>query len=264
MIKRYGGDKMASTLTKALGIIALLVVLFLAFTAFSNVLFLCQDDTEGGIPGVDMAALWSFNGGFTWIYPGSSHDPQGRTLHNIYMLNDPYQEVKEIMQYTYGVTPHILVIINDEAASHFLGVNPINETRLRYTSEGLDDKREIALYVPSIESWKEDDDIHFGNAGEGKVIAWVRFGDTKITHKESDEDIQKRIEDFCTQLVNEEILNVAEWEHFNGETDAGDAWFAEGAEFKIDKYADMADLIAADPIHDVDEAYGWPVLKEDN
>ena len=78
------------------------------------------------------------------------------------------------------------------------------------------------------------------------------------------EDIQKRIEDFCTQLVNEEILNVAEWEHFNGETDAGDAWFAEGAEFKIDKYADMADLIAADPIHDVDEAYGWPVLKEDN
>ena len=24
------------------------------------------------------------------------------------------------------------------------------------------------------------------------------------------------------------------------------------------------DLIAADPIHDVDEAYGWPVLKEDN
>ena len=25
-----------------------------------------------------------------------------------------------------------------------------------------------------------------------------------------------------------------------------------------------ADLIAADPIHDVDEDYGWPVLKEDN
>ena len=78
------------------------------------------------------------------------------------------------------------------------------------------------------------------------------------------EDIQKRIEDFCTQLVNEEILNIAEWEHFNGETDAGDFWFSEGTEFKIDKYADMADLIAADPIHDVDEAYGWPVLKEDN
>ena len=78
------------------------------------------------------------------------------------------------------------------------------------------------------------------------------------------EDIGKRIEDFCTQLVNEEILNIAEWEQFNGETDVGDFWFSEGTEFKIDKYDDMADLIAADPIHDVDEEYGWPVLKEDD
>ena len=78
------------------------------------------------------------------------------------------------------------------------------------------------------------------------------------------EDIRKRLEDFCTQLVNEEILNIAEWEQFNGETDAGDFWFSEGTEFRMDKYGDMADLIAADPIHDVDEAYGWPVLREDD
>jgi hypothetical protein len=77
------------------------------------------------------------------------------------------------------------------------------------------------------------------------------------------EDIQKRIEDFCTQLVNEEILNIGEWEKFNGETDAGDFWFSEGIEFKMEKYGDMADLIAADPIHDVDEEYGWPILKEE-
>ena len=77
------------------------------------------------------------------------------------------------------------------------------------------------------------------------------------------EDIRKRIEDFCTQLVNEEILNIAESEQFNGETDAGDFWFTEGIEFKMDKYDDMADLIAADPIHDVDESSGWPILKED-
>ena len=77
------------------------------------------------------------------------------------------------------------------------------------------------------------------------------------------EDIRKRIEDFCTQLVDEGILNVGEWEHFNGETDAGEFWFAEGIEFKLDKYGDMADLIAADPIHDVDEEVGWPILKEE-
>jgi len=78
------------------------------------------------------------------------------------------------------------------------------------------------------------------------------------------EDIRKRIGDFCTQLVNEQILNVAESEPFNGETDAGDFWFTEGTEFKMDKYDDMADLIAADPIHDVDESFGWPILREDD
>ena len=76
------------------------------------------------------------------------------------------------------------------------------------------------------------------------------------------EDIQKRIEAFCEQLVSEEILNTDQSEQFDGETDAGNFWFSEGAEFRMDKFADMADLIVADPIHDVDESYGWPVLKE--
>ena len=73
----YGGDKMATTLKKAVGIIAVVFVLFFVITAFSGILILAQDDTEGGIPGVDMAALWSINGGFTWIYPGSSHNANG-------------------------------------------------------------------------------------------------------------------------------------------------------------------------------------------
>ena len=163
MIKRYGGDKMASTLTKALGIIALLVVLFLAFTAFSNVLFLCQDNTEGGIPGVDMAALWSLNGGFTWIYPGSSHDPQGRTLHNIYMLNDPYQEVKEIMQYTYGVTPHILVIINDEAASHIFGADILDTIRQHDWGEGNSRGDAVAMSITHVNLLPVIPDILMGN-----------------------------------------------------------------------------------------------------
>ncbi len=77
------------------------------------------------------------------------------------------------------------------------------------------------------------------------------------------EDIEKRIEDFCTKMVDEQILNIADWEKFSGEIDAGEAWFADGTEFRMDRFGDMADLIAADPIHDVDEAYGWPVLKED-
>ena len=90
---------------KAVGIIAVILLVLIVFSLFSNVVILAQDDTEGNIPGVDMAALWSLNGGFNWIYPGSSFDEQGRTLHNIYMLDDPYGEVDAIFKYTLNSTP---------------------------------------------------------------------------------------------------------------------------------------------------------------
>ena len=56
--------------------------------------------------------------------------------------------------------------------------NAINETREKYTTDGLERKREIALVVPTIESWNETDEIHFGDAGGGRAVAWVRFGET--------------------------------------------------------------------------------------
>ena len=65
-------------------------------------------------------------------------------------------------------------IISDEK----LGIKPINSTRLEYTTKGLDNKREIALTVPTIESWNKGDDIHFGDAGNGRAVAWIRFGET--------------------------------------------------------------------------------------
>lgn len=56
----------------------------------------------------------------------------------------------------------------------------INATRLDFTTDGLNNKREIALTVPTIESWNESDNIHFGDAGQGRAIAWARFGDAVI------------------------------------------------------------------------------------
>ena len=50
--------------------------------------------------------------------------------------------------------------------------------RLNYTTEGLDNKKEIAFVVPHIESWNQSDNIHFGDAGKGRAVAWVRFGET--------------------------------------------------------------------------------------
>ena len=57
--------------------------------------------------------------------------------------------------------------------------NPINSTRLSYTTKGLENKKEIALTVPTVESWNESDEVHFGDAGEGRAVAWVRFGETE-------------------------------------------------------------------------------------
>ena len=69
--------------------------------------------------------------------------------------------------------------------SEKLGVeyNPqaqIENIRLVYTTDGLTNKREIALTVPTIESWGTEDMTHFGDAGEGRAVAWIRFGETEI------------------------------------------------------------------------------------
>ena len=56
--------------------------------------------------------------------------------------------------------------------------SPINDTRLSYTTDGLENKREIALVVPSVEPYNEHDEVHFGDAGGGRAVAWVRFGET--------------------------------------------------------------------------------------
>ena len=57
-------------------------------------------------------------------------------------------------------------------------VRTINQTRENYTTNNLENKREIALVVPTIEAYNQDDKIHFGDAGEGRAVAWIRFGET--------------------------------------------------------------------------------------
>lgn len=67
--------------------------------------------------------------------------------------------------------------------------NPINTTRLSYTTKGLKNKKEIALVVPTIEPWNEGDKVHFGDAGEGRAVAWIRFGDTEIHHENKEHEL---------------------------------------------------------------------------
>ena len=59
-------------------------------------------------------------------------------------------------------------------------VKPIHPTRQKYQTRGLTNNHEIALTVPTIESWEGPmPDVHFGDAGDGRAVAWIRFGDTK-------------------------------------------------------------------------------------
>lgn len=75
----------------------------------------------------------------------------------------------------------VIKVDNAEAAGILLGLpidKPIFHLREDYTTKGLEGNREIALTVPTIEPWNENDEIHFGDAGEGRAIAWARFGET--------------------------------------------------------------------------------------
>ena len=84
------------------------------------------------------------------------------------------------------------------------GTRNINDTRLSYTTEGLKDRHEIALTLPTIEPWNERDEIHFGDAGDGRAVAWIRFGETKKLLGTTEVDGKKKF-NWAKVLVIDEI-----------------------------------------------------------
>ncbi len=119
-----------SKLKIILGIIAIIIIAFLLFTMTSPILIIAEDTTEGD-PGIDMAATFSILGGFEWVYPGSSVNANGETLHNIHLISpdNPYGAAREIMEYTYHFTPHVIVSVNPEAAEAIFGAGLIDNIR---------------------------------------------------------------------------------------------------------------------------------------
>lgn len=113
-----------------LTIIAALIVGFLLFTLASPILIIAEDTDEGD-PGIDMAAKFSLLGGFDWVYPGSSYNAQGQTLHNIHLdsPDDPYGAARDIMSYSYQFTPHLIVSINNAAAESIFGATIVDDIR---------------------------------------------------------------------------------------------------------------------------------------
>lgn len=77
----------------------------------------------------------------------------------------------------------------------------INDTRLSYTTKGLENKREVALVVPNIDPYNESDEIHFGDAGNGRAVAWARFGDAK-SYNTTFEERDAEYENYVASLVD--------------------------------------------------------------
>ena len=121
-------------------VIILAVIVIVGIAATSSVLIIAEDESEGGIPGVDMGATWNLTGGFNWIYPGSSFNAQHQTLHNIHLddPDNPYGAAKEIMEYTYNISPNIIITVNNNAAEKIFGGDIISDIRQYDWGDGMD------------------------------------------------------------------------------------------------------------------------------
>ena len=100
--------------------------------------------------------------------------------HGSVYLTFPYEEEDDLVKWA-----------EKTGVKYTSGVSPINDTRLNYTTDGLSNKHEIALTVPTIERWGQHDDVHFGDAGDGRAVAWIRFGDASKWVPEQREDGKK-------------------------------------------------------------------------
>lgn len=83
-----------------------------------------------------------------------------------------------------------LKVVDNNSAENVLGINIIDDTRLEYTTDGLDNYYELAFWAENAEPWNFNEYIHFEQVGQGKCIGWVRFGETTNRVTLTLEDIQ--------------------------------------------------------------------------
>ncbi|MDO5860009.1 MAG: hypothetical protein Q4Q55_04640 [Methanobrevibacter sp.] len=106
----------------------MLIVVMAAATIASPILIVAEDSEEDA--SIDMAAKFSLTG-YEWVYPGSSVNAQGQTLHNVHIDNpqDPYGAARDIMTYSYNYTPHIIASVNNDAAQAIFGSTIVDDIR---------------------------------------------------------------------------------------------------------------------------------------
>jgi hypothetical protein len=74
------------------------------------------------------------------------------------------------------------------------------------------------------------------------------------------EDIQAQLDAFIGQLLEKEIIVAGEAAGAECAIDA--SALTDGFVLTVDEFAEVQDLILADPVHDVDVEQGWPILNQ--
>ena len=74
-------------------------------------------------------------------------------------------------------------------------------------------------------------------------------------------DMADRVNDFVKELQEKEIIISGPAVPGGAEPLASEVT-EDGFDLKLDMFAEMADLLLADPVHDVDMKEGWPKLKD--
>ncbi|MDO4803829.1 MAG: PqqD family protein [bacterium] len=92
-------------------------------------------------------------------------------------------------------------------------------------------------------------------ASEGSIVDALKAADG------CPENMDTKLKGFIADLVEKEILVYKEGSgspaQFTAEA------FSEGFDFTVDEFAEVQDLLMADPIHEVDVEQGWPILRDD-
>lgn len=76
------------------------------------------------------------------------------------------------------------------------------------------------------------------------------------------EDFGTQIDTFIEQLLEKEILVPGDTLPGGNEV-IGEEALQDGFVLNLDEFAEVQDLILADPVHDVDVEQGWPIFKEE-
>lgn len=76
-------------------------------------------------------------------------------------------------------------------------------------------------------------------------------------------DLDQRVERFVAALMEKEIL-ISDDQPYSREP-VNDIAVADGDySLELNEFAEVQDLLLADPVHDVEAAAGWPKLKEED